>query len=127
MNYEEYQIHEIPYWCRSCNEPVSDLLDLPKPITIHTNTVSKVCECCFNAICNDELETARSRQEQGETIQGWVERCNEVSQKYGFDIDYEFCENCWKPYPHEPDCIECRKDNYPERHKTPQNIGLSRL
>ena len=119
-DYEAYEIRSIPFWCRDCDEAATNLLELPEPKLGSSETIYQVCESCYNEICNEELESVRERQLRNETNEEWVKRCNQVSEKYGFGTEHHFCESCYKPQPHEPDCIECNKENYYERHKTPQ-------
>ena len=109
MNFEDFEIEEIPYWCRNCGEPAIEVLELPEPIHVATDPIYQVCENCYNELCNEELEAIRKRQLRNETNSEWVKRCNQVSEKYGFGTEHAFCENCWMPQPHEPDCIECSK------------------
>lgn len=108
MKYEDFEIGEIPYWCRSCDAATPELLELPEGVS--TDLMGHVCEVCYNVYCNEELESIRERPLRDETDKEWVDRCNAVSEKYGFGADHEFCQSCGCPQPHEPDCIECSKE-----------------
>ena len=110
MNFEDFEIEEIPYWCRNCSEPTFDVLELPEPINIRTDPIYQVCEVCYNEICNDELEEVRKRPLHNENNTDWVERANAVSVKYGFGEEHKFCDVCGCPQPHEPHCIDCERD-----------------
>ena len=110
MKYEDYEVASIPYWCRNCDTAVDDLLRLPEPIAIRTDPIYRVCECCYNELCNDELLEIRKRPLHNETDEEWTKRTNAVSQKYGFGAEHEFCDECGCPQPHEPDCIDCERD-----------------
>ena len=109
MNFEDFEIEEIPYWCRNCSEPAIDVLELPEPIHASSNTIYQVCECCFNELCNEELEKIRKRPLHNESDADWVKRANEVSERYGFGAEHKLCLNCGCPQPYEPNCIECSK------------------
>ena len=111
MNFEDFEIEEIPYWCRHCHSPAAEVIDLPIPIERESDIVCAVCESCYNDLCNDELESVRQRQLRDEPVADWVSRCNAVSEKYGFGAEHAFCESCWCPQPHDPDCIECSRVN----------------
>lgn len=110
MNIKDFEIEEIPYWCRNCYSPASKLLCLPQVHHINADPIYQVCECCFNELCNEELEKIRKRPLHNESDADWVKRANEVSEKYGFGSEHAFCLNCGCPQPHEPDCIECSKE-----------------
>lgn len=117
MNFEDFEIddfemEDFPYWCSHCDAPASKLLELPEPVETDIVIVSELCESCYNEHCNEALAAIRKGRLQGETTADWVERCNEVSEKYGFGADHKFCKRCWCPQPHEPDCIECGKEVY---------------
>ena len=107
----------LPYWCRNCDNAFDDLLALPAPIFMPTKTIYKVCECCYNELCNEELAEVRQRPLRTETDEQWVKRANEVSEKYGFGAEHEFCGECGCPQPHEPDCIECESQERAEVSK----------
>lgn len=109
MNYEDYEVLSIPFWCRYCETGVDDLQDLPEPIADPT-PIYKVCECCYNEMCNDELEVVRQHRLDNETVTEWVKRANAISEKYGFGAEHDFCDNCGCPQPHDPYCIECERD-----------------
>lgn len=109
MNFEDFETESVLYWCIHCDAPSAEVLELPDPIETGSDIVSEVCEVCFNEVCNEELEAIRQRQLRDEPVADWVSRCNAVSEKYGFGADHVFCERCWCPQPHEPDCIECSK------------------
>ncbi|MCG9133604.1 hypothetical protein J5I95_18180 [Candidatus Poribacteria bacterium] len=110
MRYENYEGASIPFYCRNCDTAVRDLLELPEPIAIPTDPIYKVCECCYNEFCNEELEAIRKRPLQNETDEEWTKRANAVSVKYGFGQEHEFCDECGCPQPHEPECIDCERD-----------------
>lgn len=64
MKYEDYEVASIPYWCRNCDTAVDGLLRLPEPIAIPTVPIYSVCECCYNALCNEELPHERDQREK---------------------------------------------------------------
>jgi len=69
------------------------------------------CECCYNELCNNELEVVCKRPLSiDETDAEWTQRANDVSEKYGFEAEHKFCDKCGCPTPHEPDCIDCERD-----------------
>ena len=94
-----------------------ELLTLPEPLATQTDPIYQVCDVCFNVRCNEELEAARKqRKDNKEMNADWVKRCNAISEKYGFGAEHKWCENCYRPMPHQPSCIACgdREDTKPE-------------
>ena len=94
----------LQHLCRNCDQQTNKLLKLPSPEA----PISEVCENCFNAACNAEIEIAQKRPLEGETNADWVKRCHAVSEKYGFADDvHKYCQECGQPRIHDPICIEC--------------------
>ena len=132
MNYEDYEVASIPYYCRNCKTAVNELHQLPKPIAIPTAPISAVCDNCYNEFCNEELREICSRPLHNESDEDWVKRANAVSVKYGFGEEHEFCDVCGCPQPHEPECIDCERDQrekemfFEEQHLCAMTIGDNR-
>ena len=110
MNFEDFELEEIPYWCLNCDAPTVEVLSLPEPLCVEPSPIYEVCEVCYTALCESELKGIRQHQLRGETCSEWVNRCNSVREKYGLGADHAFCETCCLPQPHDPDCVECSDD-----------------
>ena len=47
----------LQHLCRNCDQQTGKLLKLPSPEA----PISEVCENCFNAACNAEIEIAQGK------------------------------------------------------------------
>lgn len=109
MNFEDFELEEIPYWCSRCDAPAVDVLELPEPVGVESDPIYEVCESCYNELCEAALETIVNHRLPGETEESWVSRCNEVSVAYGLGAEHDFCVSCGCPRVQDPDCVECRE------------------
>lgn len=61
--------------------------------------VKNMCESCRADKSYDELQSLK--RNNGESIQSWVNRHNDILNKYGYPNEYEWCSKCQCPTSHQ--------------------------
>lgn len=64
-----------------------------------TPLVNNMCETCRSDKSYNEIRSLK--RYNGESIQSWVNKHNDVLEKYGYPQEYEYCGKCHRPTSHQ--------------------------